>query len=304
MKSIPLTDTSHKFLSGLSTLGRHALLYTMHYRWHVFPVRPATKHPMFAGWPEVATDDLSIITKWCTTTPRANIGLLTGPESGIVVADIDCKDGAPGLDTWAELLDIHGPVDTLTSITGSGGAHYFFQQPPGVDLRSSQGNLGRGIDTRAWHGYVILPPSVHPSGRLYEWDTQQPPAPLPAWLLAKWQQFSPKSTSQTSTRGQPLSDGLQQFVHETCQNWGLRLEHNGQYRGACPFPHYDGDCDCDRAFCVDPRTGHWLCFCPDHPKTDDVLQAGGWLVSSHSKPKLQSHQPRRRGYLPTVEVSL
>jgi hypothetical protein len=50
--------------------------------------------------------------------------------------------------------------------------------------------LGPGIDTRAQGGYVVLPPSVHPSGRPYAWRPGRdpwttPPASLPAWLLEK-----------------------------------------------------------------------------------------------------------------------
>ena len=41
------------------------------------------------------------------------------------------------------------------------------------------------LDIRADRGYVIAPPSVHPNGKVYEWDRASPEqfAPAPRWLL-------------------------------------------------------------------------------------------------------------------------
>jgi hypothetical protein len=66
------------------------------------------------------------------------------------------------------------------------GCHYYFRAPVGVAIRNSAGILGKGLDIRADGGYVVAPPSLHPSGLLYEWlAPEQPLADVPPWMLAK-----------------------------------------------------------------------------------------------------------------------
>lgn len=107
---------------------------------------------------------------WWTTWPDANIGIRTGQVSGIVVLDIDAKNG--GLESWRDLQDLHGRVDTLTYYTGGGGLHLYFEAPPD-ELKSTTGDIASGVDTRAEGGYVIAPPSLHISGERYIWEGEE-----------------------------------------------------------------------------------------------------------------------------------
>ena len=54
-------------------------------------------------------------------------------------------------------------------------------------MRNSAGKVAPGIDVRGDGGYVLAPPSIHPSGKRYEWsvDCTSTFAPAPEWLLAK-----------------------------------------------------------------------------------------------------------------------
>ena len=52
--------------------------------------------------------------------------------------------------------------------TGGDGEHFYFAAPTDVSLKS--GVLAEGLDVKADGGYVIAPPSLHPSGRRYRWD--------------------------------------------------------------------------------------------------------------------------------------
>ena len=58
--------------------------------------------------------------------------------------------------------------------------------PPGAQL-SLPGTLGPGIDLKC-NGYIVVEPSIHPSGKAYGWEASSNPldhvvpSPLPDWL--------------------------------------------------------------------------------------------------------------------------
>jgi bifunctional DNA primase/polymerase-like protein len=183
--------------------------------WHVFPLRPGTKRPALhgftscpgtgpcwaghVGWEQRATNDPnSILAAWATGP--FNIGLATGP-SRLVVIDLDAAtpDDTPpppwnvdgirdGQDVLAALAEQSGqpfPADTLTVATPSGGLHLYYTAPAGIELRNTAGTaLGWKIDTRAHGGYVVATGSLV-DGHPYTLVHDQPPAPLPAWLLKR-----------------------------------------------------------------------------------------------------------------------
>ena len=194
--------------------------------WHVFPVRPRDKTPLTAHGVKDATDDVDQIAEWWERWPDANIGLACGP-SGLVVIDVDAGKG--GYDAWSDLqLRLGLDDETVTSQTGGGGLHYLFRAPEGVTIRNSAGKLGPGLDVRADGGYIVLPPSVHPSGQRYEWapglsPDDLDPKPLPdvlARLLANDQRpretppgdgkipKGRRNTALTSIAGSLLRRGL------------------------------------------------------------------------------------------------
>jgi len=138
-----------------------------------------------------------VIAGWWARFPNANIGVRTG--HGLVVIDIDPQhDGDASL---AALEDTYGRLPaTVESITGGGGRHILFKSA--VAVGNSASRLGNGIDVRGDGGYIVAPPSVHVSGRRYEWEASSHPddaelADLPSWVLALCQSKAagPKATS-------------------------------------------------------------------------------------------------------------
>jgi hypothetical protein len=134
--------------------------------WHIIPIRPKAKAPLTRLVPkgkDNASNDLAQVLRWWQKAPRANVGIVANP-SGLVVLDVDERNG--GFETLAALEGEWGRLPhTVSAVSGGGGAHYYFTHPGGV-LR---GTIGEGIDIKD-HGYVLAPPSVHDSGRRYEWD--------------------------------------------------------------------------------------------------------------------------------------
>ena len=140
--------------------------------WSVIPLRHGEKIPILP-WQEYqdrrANEDE--IRAWFKRWPRANLGIVTGPISGLVVLDVDPRHGGEeSLRLWSER---HGPLPaTAEAITGRGGM-------------------------------VVAPPSIHPSGQPYVWKPAHAPtdlalAPLPQWLRQRL-------SAQVSGRGHPLA---------------------------------------------------------------------------------------------------
>ena len=142
------------------------------------------KHPLVRrGHYDATTDELAI-REWWRGWRRANIGVVTGAESGIAVIDVDLPTAFPSLDR----LVAAATGATLTALTGGGGIHLFYANDD-PELGNSAGRLPGlegelpGIDLRANGGYVVAPPSVHHSGARYEWlDDAREIAPAPGWL--------------------------------------------------------------------------------------------------------------------------
>lgn len=165
----------------MNTTLDHALGYAAN-GWPVLPLEPRSKHPLGAlvphGFHDASTDP-DQIRIWWATSPEAGVGVVTGPASGLLVLDVDARNG--GFESLGK-LPRRLPY-TRVSITGGGGQHHLFAWPT-TPIRCRSHALGPGLDAKG-AGYVVAPPSVHPSGARYKWfDAKAPILPAPEWLLA------------------------------------------------------------------------------------------------------------------------
>lgn len=113
-----------------------------------------------------ASDDVRTITKWFSDE-RLNVGIVTGEASKFFVMDQDDRDG--GHLSVEDFEQQHGPLPkTLSQRTGN-GRHFLFKMPEGIEIRNSQKVIAPGIDIRGTGGYIVAAPSIHESGRHYEW---------------------------------------------------------------------------------------------------------------------------------------
>lgn len=136
--------------------------------------RSPGKHPRTRRGFLNASTDPGQVARWWTFWPDANIGCVPGP-SGHVVLDIDGPEGEAAL----AALDLPA---TREVVTGRGRHLWFRYRGPAV---ANGRPFGPGIDVRGHGGYVILPPSVHPSGRVYAWCGADEAAELPAAIVAR-----------------------------------------------------------------------------------------------------------------------
>lgn len=190
----------------------HALSWALAYArrgWAVFPLRPGGKEPLTPhGFKDAMTDEATI-RRWWATWADANVAIATGSPSGLVALDNDPRNG--GDESLHDLVARYGPLpDTVTALTGGGGSHDYFAAPPGVTIRSRK--LAPGLELKAEGGYVVAPPSLHPSGRRYEWEVGRSPAdlplaPLPAWLLELAQGGRSLVRYDAFDEGRPITEG-------------------------------------------------------------------------------------------------
>lgn len=163
-----------------------AITYQRH-GWSVVPIAPRAKRPLVA-WTDFQRRIASEveITAWFARWPDANLGIVTGSVSGLVVIDIDPSHG--GTQSLLRIEAPHGALPaTVEVLTGGGGRHLYFRHPG--HLVANRVGAAPGIDLRADGGLVVAPPSIHPSGRPYRFALGRSPdsmplAALPAWLMA------------------------------------------------------------------------------------------------------------------------
>lgn len=185
---------------------------------------------------------------------ECGLGVVTGAVSGLWAADIDNAYGKDGAETWAALQVANDDVpDTWRAMSGGGGRHWFFRQPGGARIKTGKDVLGHHVDVRGDGGFLVLPPTVHPNGRKYEWAPGYGPdgidlADTPAWLLElvrdgatapcgpgtrPWKPSPGPNPAEFDAWGR-RTDGREQFLRDTVWRYVVDLyrERGGEPLGA------------------------------------------------------------------------
>lgn len=121
------------------------------------------KHPI--GGTPAATSDIREIERSLRRYPGANLGIVTGEESDLIILDFDGPEGRELFREWAAagyLTD-----GALVQETGGGGLHYALKWFPGL---SAKVKGLPGFDIRSHNNsQIVAAPSIHASGNRYEW---------------------------------------------------------------------------------------------------------------------------------------
>jgi len=157
---------------------------------YLLPLQPRSKEPYFALLPRVKGEakwkplsehpaDEAEVRRWFEYDPECNIGILCstpftvgGTRGYLVAADFDRP--AP----WGRY-----PLGTAPRFSGKRGPNvlYLSEKP----LRCCAFTYG---DIKGKGGYVVVPPSIHPDGPIYQWKeffslSEVELEPAPEWLL-------------------------------------------------------------------------------------------------------------------------
>lgn len=144
-----------------------AMFYATNLQWFVFPLQPHGKRPITAHGVLDSSNDPAQVSAWWNYTPNANIGIDCG-KSNLAVIDLD---GPEGIEHWNAIQDNIPDFTTPIQYTGGGGAHLLFVQPEGERrVKNSASKIAPKVDTRGDGGYIVVAPSIHPSGEAYRWS--------------------------------------------------------------------------------------------------------------------------------------
>jgi hypothetical protein len=133
--------------------------------WRVFPCYPRAKEPLTRHGFKDATVKPSQIELWWSAHPDANVAIATGGASGLFVLDLD---GADAIANVLELASAYGRMSCRAIVRTGRGFHIYCAMNAGEKVPCGQGKE-TGIDIRGDGGYVLAPPSIHPSGAIYTW---------------------------------------------------------------------------------------------------------------------------------------
>jgi hypothetical protein len=177
--------------------------------WPVLPILPNGKLPATQHGVHDATTDADQLRRWFDGRPDLNVAIAAGERSGLVVFDIDPRNG--GEASWEEWTAEHGtePSGTM-QLTAGGGQHYLAAWAPGI--RSAK--LRNGIDLLSDGRYFLAFPSTI-EGRSYAWEASSDPwdgvAPFTIpqrWLENLTPRKAPERLANASLIQGSRNDGL------------------------------------------------------------------------------------------------
>ena len=180
--------------------------------WGVIPLKPGQKVPLTRNGLKDASTDSDVIEAWWNQTQNANVGIVTGSDSGLVVVD---------LDLGADPTELELPR-TRVIRTPSGGTHLYYSHP-GDEVRNSAGKLAEHVDIRGDGGYVVAPPSVVDGKHYTVVRKFLTLAPFPTDLLLELRETS-KAKEAGAAAGGPIAQGDR---HKRLVSLAGSLRHHG-----------------------------------------------------------------------------
>ena len=108
--------------------------------------------------------DADEINRWFDIYPNINIGLICGTTSGIVAIDVD---GVEGQKFFQENFSPVCKPNLFQTTSTEYKFHAIYKIPQGVTIHPTVKKIHDEIDVRGEHSYIVVAPSIHPSGAQY-----------------------------------------------------------------------------------------------------------------------------------------
>jgi len=203
-------NPSHHRQNSEPLTASNTLDWALHYASHgyrVIPIKPNQKRPPISAWQDAATTNTGTITNWYTGIYQDHgIGIVTGHNDHgwrFIVIDIDGQIGKQSLDL---LQQKHQPLPATTQAhTGGGGYHLIYRLADHHPMPSNGAGryLGQNIDIRGHNAQILVAPTRHPNGNLYQWTPdhgigETEPATAPDWLIELLNPPQEQHTAETT----------------------------------------------------------------------------------------------------------
>jgi hypothetical protein len=148
-----------------------ALDYLKH-GFSIVPQLPGQKHPCVKWKPyQTRLPTEAELTTWFQQWPNAGLAVILGSVSNLFCIDVD------GSDAHAALLARLGHEPKAPKVLSGSGLpdryHLYFRNPVNVVTKAKYTPWHSKLEFRGERGIVVLPPSVHKSGKKYEWAEGQ-----------------------------------------------------------------------------------------------------------------------------------
>jgi hypothetical protein len=192
-------------------------------KWSIIPIRAKGKEPL-VKWEEFQERQptLNEVTQWLSNWSQMNLGIVTGSISSLAVVDLD---GIEGVQYGNHISCVSGIINR----TGN-GKQVFYKWQPGI--KNSVKKVAPGVDIRGEGGFVVVAPSIHPSGRMYRWERFVPDRipDFPTTLLSAMNTDSIRTKTldvkQESWISQALEEMKNGHVHNNLVSVLGRFRHN------------------------------------------------------------------------------
>ena len=166
-----------------------------------------------------------------------NIGVRTGPQSGIFAVDLDVgpmKNGIASLEGWMGSKGVSwDQMATLSATTGGGGCHLLYKYPATVNkipTVAAHKAFHEAVDIKGDGGFILVAPSVHASGRTYSWRStisKEALAVAPEPLVHIIQSGNKVLASGVGDYT-PSLDELKDYADELCRKKSTRQKQVGK----------------------------------------------------------------------------
>jgi|GEM_PF-4000628 len=230
--------------------------------WSVVPlVRNFKFPPKGITWKDRQTTRAteSEIRKWWEENPDCNIGIVTGAISNMDVLDFDSREDLERFE--ATVCEI---PETIKQTTGrKDGLHACFEHHGGGMGIVTDAKYGGMVDVRTDGGIFVVAPSVHKSGKQYQWVNINPLEmglddllPMPKEIVeflveckAKQKEKADKLDPDAILMGDGIPDGLR---NKDLYRYACRLRSKGMTTGEAFVLVELAAANCDPP-CQDPK---------------------------------------------------
>ena len=171
---IPLCSSDHKGMTSS----------------HINRCKAPGKMPLVSKWTDITNVSHEQFKTWCNSFPTANWGLILGQTMSYNLVGIDI-DGPEGEAEWNELTKDKVVPDTIEFTTGA-GRRLIYQLPYGLETKKYKIEIEKTKHAEVAFccqgQQTVLPPSIHYTGRRYEWVPGKSPfetdiAQAPSWII-------------------------------------------------------------------------------------------------------------------------